>query len=103
MPSVLSVEIFGCAALGSAFLWVSLRYGNGGFHKNLGAFLEELAEEFRIRTIVELILYSIFGAFLGILFAEPTTVKQGLAAGMGWTGFIGALAPSLGRKSRRAS
>jgi hypothetical protein len=94
--------LYASAFLGAAFLWVSLRYGGTGFHKSLQSFIDELADEFRVRTIIELILYSTFGSFLAILCADPITVKQALAAGMGWTGFIGALAPGLVRKTRRA-
>ena len=46
--------------------------------------------------IIDILLFSLVGALIGTIFTEPTTPQQALAAGLGWTGLLSAVAKTGG-------
>jgi hypothetical protein len=97
MLSSFQIEMLCYAAMGAFALWLRLKYGN--FWVAFDSFVADITDDLRMRVIFHLALFVILGALLSVAFAEPTTKKQALAAGMGWTGvFSGPM--SRPRRSR---
>ena len=42
-----------------------------------------------IVNTVELLMFTIFGSFVGAVLTQPATVPQAFAAGLGWMGLLG--------------
>ena len=95
----LSFNLFFAAFLGAALLWLSTRYGKT-ILISLDDFIDELSDDFKIRTIVSLFVCSILGAILAVYAAEPGTVKQAFAAGLGWSGLVGSLTTGSVKRSK---
>jgi len=77
-------------ALGAALFWG--RWGQ----KRLKAFvlsdilaLIPLSEKQRVA--VELLIFIVIGALIGVGVAKPINIPQAISAGMGWTGLLGKL------------
>jgi hypothetical protein len=46
--------------------------------------------------ILDFIFFSLIGALIGTILTQPSNVQQALAAGLGWTGLVAAVAPKTG-------
>ena len=51
-------------------------------------FLERIELSWEWRYLIELALFVILGAILGIALTQPTSQAQAVTAGFGWTGFF---------------
>jgi len=49
-----------------------------------------------ITRIIDMLLFTVVGAFIGTIFTQPTTAQQALAAGLGWTGLLSSVSKSGG-------
>jgi hypothetical protein len=96
-----SVKTLSLAALGAFALWVRLRYG-ANLLKGFDKLWEDLYEDFHIRVLFQVLMFVSLGSIMAIVLAEPTTGRQALAAGMGWTALLGGLATAGQRRAKNA-
>jgi hypothetical protein len=99
MSASLNVQMLSFAALGAFALWMRLEYGSN-FQGGVDKFINEIADNFRVRMLFRLVIFVIFGALLSVIMVEPVTEKQALAAGMAWTTLLGG-AVTLGSRRGR--
>jgi hypothetical protein len=91
------------AGLGAFCNWLIQRYGIAGISKALDEFIDELADDFRLRTLTKLMAFVALGSLIGVIAFGPNTERQAVAAGMAWTGVLGSLVvkePSRGNKDK---
>ncbi len=80
-------ELHAYAAVGALLLWSKL--GKRGREVyGLSDFLRLFGLSNKIRLVTEPIVFVRIGAFLAVIFIQPNTAAQAVAAGMGWTGLI---------------
>jgi hypothetical protein len=76
------------AAIGSFALWLKLGERQQLTVHGLGKFWGLLKITGRKRDVIELISFVVVGAFMSMLFTDPTNVRQAFSAGLGWTGLL---------------
>lgn len=79
---------FACACIGSGLLYVLA--GRSDINaRALEGLLDGfgLSESWRFRWGA--VLCGLVGGFVAMILAGPTTARQALSAGLGWTGFLG--------------
>jgi hypothetical protein len=77
-------QLHAYAAAGALLLWGKLgKYGREVY--GLSDILRRFGFSDRARLVLEPILFVAIGAFLAVVFVQPTTVAQAVAAGLGWT------------------
>jgi hypothetical protein len=89
------------AALGAFALWMRLKYG-ASFLRGIEELVNEIADDFRLRILFQIMIFVTFGAIISVILVEPNTGKQALAAGMAWTALLGALATAGTTKGKRS-
>lgn len=77
-----------CAAIGSLILWAKLGEKQKLTVYGLGKLWNLLGIAGRKRDVVELLCFIFMGVFVGMLFTEPSNVRQAFSAGLGWTGLL---------------
>jgi hypothetical protein len=82
-----------------AFLGAGLLYMQWGRSKLKAYAFEHLLDMFEMneRTHIRFafLIFVVFGTFVAMLFAQPSTGMQAFSAGLGWTGLVAK--PSLNR------
>jgi hypothetical protein len=99
MWAALPIEMLSYAALGAFTLWMRLKYGSN-LMQDVDKFVNEIVDDFRLRSLAKMVLFVAFGAILSTVMVEPKTQKQALAAGMAWTGLLGNFALSAARRGK---
>lgn len=79
------------AALGAFALWMRLKYG-ASIVRDIEQFVNELADDFKLRMIIQLLIFVGLGALISVIMVDPNTERQALAAGMAWTALLGSMA-----------
>jgi hypothetical protein len=69
------------AALGAFANWMRLKYG-ADLLRAIERFVDEIANDFRVRVLVQIALFVVFGAILSVKVVEPKSKKQAVAAGI---------------------
>jgi hypothetical protein len=75
------------AGVGALILWGKL--GKRGREVyGLSDILRRWGFSESLRLAIEPAIFVLLGAFLAVVFVQPTTVAQAVAAGVGWTGLV---------------
>jgi hypothetical protein len=90
MPQLVKLLIF--AAFGAFLHWLILRYGRD-VRGMIANFVEDLFFAFNTMMLLEMLLFIGIGSFFAVIMVAPTTDRQALAAGMGWTALMAGFVP----------
>jgi len=88
------------AGLGAFINWLVGRYGTR-IDQGIEHLIEEILSELGSRVMIQLLIFSILGAFVGVLLISPSTQRQAFAAGATWTGLLGGVV-TIGTKKNRS-
>jgi hypothetical protein len=102
MWTAVRIEMLAFAGLGAFALWMRLKYGSS-FFNDVDKLVNEIADDFRLRSVIKMALFVIFGAILSTIMVEPSTEKQALAAGMAWTALLGNLATGGAKRGKNSA
>ena len=89
------------AGLGAFINWLVARYGPR-IDQGIEALVDEILSELWGRVMVQLLIFSILGAFVGVLLIAPATQRQAFAAGATWTGLLGGVV-TIGTKKGKGA
>lgn len=79
--------LHGYAGVGAVILWGKL--GKRGREVyGLSDLLKRWGLNERMRLAIEPAIFVLLGAVLAVVFVQPSTVAQAVAAGVGWTGLV---------------
>jgi hypothetical protein len=76
-----------CSALGAFVHWLALKYGRGA-QQSLDQLSDDILGEFRVRVLLNLLLFVALGSILSMILVSPQTMRQAVAGGMAWTTLV---------------
>ena len=80
-------QLHAYAAVGALLLWGKLgKQGREAY--GLSDVLKRFGLNEKLRLAIEPVMFVALGAFLAVVFVQPITVAQAVAAGVGWTGLV---------------